>query len=90
MTKRKLNAELCADFRKLLTEGFDVNLARVGDETLTITREAGLSLTKAWRNELWKAFRELEDRLDPLQALTREKQRNENTTTQQGTDSPTG
>lgn len=74
---RKRNSELCAEFRTLLTEGFDTNAAMVGTEMLTITKEAGLAITKAWRNELWKAFREIEDRLDPLAALTREKQRND-------------
>lgn len=35
--------------------------------------DAGMAATKPWRNELWKAFRELEDRLDPIGAMDRER-----------------
>ena len=62
------NRELCAAFRTLLTTGFYADSSINPDEALRIT--------KPWRGEMWKAFRELEDRLCPLEALTREKQKN--------------
>jgi len=65
----KPNRELCAEFRALLTSGFYADPAVNPDEALRIT--------KAWRNDLWKAFRELEDRLCPVQALEREKRQND-------------
>ncbi len=61
------NRELCEAFRALLTTGFYADPAVDPDEALRIT--------KAWRGDLWKAFRELEDRLCPIQALEREKRR---------------
>jgi hypothetical protein len=50
MSKRPTNQELCAAFRDLITIGCPGEL-----------REP----TRPWRNELWKAFREIEDRLCP-------------------------
>lgn len=54
---RATNPELCADFRKLLTEGF-----RVSDGA---DRDTTLAVTKPWRGDIWRAFRELENRLCP-------------------------
>lgn len=65
---RPTNKQLCDDFRKLLTEQFFI----FGEPTAEIAmldseaqREEVLRLTKAWRNELWKKFREIETRLCP-------------------------
>jgi len=61
MTKRPTNAELCAAFRTLLTEGF-----YVGDvDGIPSSKSHTLTATKPWRGDLWKAFRELEKRLCP-------------------------
>lgn len=75
---RPTNKQLCEEFRNLLTHGFDVNLVakegRPGNLVeVDVTREIGLQLTREWRNKVWRAFRELEDRLCPLEALDREK-----------------
>lgn len=59
------NRELCEAFRALLTTGFYVSSEVPPDE--------GLRITKPWRNDLWKAFQQIEDRLLPLDALAREK-----------------
>lgn len=59
---RKTNQELAAEFRNLLTHGAkDMLDAHV------------LELTKPWRAELWRAFNEIEDRLDPLRVEARNK-----------------
>ena len=63
----KTNRDLCAEFRALLTTGFHTEPGIEPDEALR--------LTKPWRNELWKAFRELEDRLCPVDADMRKKQK---------------
>lgn len=68
MSSEISNRELCKAFRELLTTGFHVLPEVQPDE--------GLRITKPWRGELWKAFREIEDRLCPLDALTREKEKN--------------
>lgn len=60
MTKRPTNQELCAAFRTLLTEG-----AR------DVMGVKELEYTKPWRNELWQAFRELEERLCPSPEIAR-------------------
>jgi hypothetical protein len=61
------NERLCADFRTLLTTGFYVidadGVIAEGDSRLS-----ALSATKPWRNDLWRKFRELEDRLCPVKA----------------------
>ena len=64
--KRSSNQELCEDFRVLLTHGFDVEPG----ETF-VDKASALEATKPWRAKIWKAFRELEDRLCPLEALVR-------------------
>lgn len=65
------NRILCAAFRDTLTKGF---FAVESDEVLTGEEaEKYLVATKAWRNELWKQFRELEDRLCPVQAHARKR-----------------
>lgn len=72
---RPTNKQLCADFCGLLTEGFYIH--NDGDPDI---RAQALIDTKPWRNDLWKAFRELEDRLLPLEALDRERQRDDRST----------
>lgn len=63
---RPTNQELCKDFRDLLTHTARKDL---DEETLLVT--------KRWRNKLWKAFDELEDRLLPLKVIDKERQKNE-------------
>lgn len=68
----KPNREVCAEFRELLTKGvyFVNNDGELYNERATAVR---LAETKPWRNELWKAFREIEDRLCPVEADMRKK-----------------
>lgn len=54
---RLTNEELCQQFRELMTMGF-----YVPDSSSTVT---ALEITKPWRGDLWKAFREIEARLCP-------------------------
>lgn len=74
---RPSNQELVKQFRELLTKGVyftddEGEIHTAGDQY-----DAGMAATKPWRNELWRAFRAIEDRLDPLAELAREKaQRN--------------
>jgi len=73
MSKRPTNEELCKEYRELLSHGFYVE-TKDGEPILDGNwREELAGFTKAWRNDLWKKFRELEDRLCPHL----EKQRNE-------------
>lgn len=71
---RKTNQELCLEFRELLTNGFRITEDGIacsdmmGDAAM---RDEALRVTKPWRNDLWKAFREIEDRLCPLEAMKR-------------------
>ncbi len=70
---RPSNQELAKQFRELLTKGVyftddEGEIHTAGDQY-----DAGMAATKPWRNELWRAFRELEDRLDPLAELARTK-----------------
>lgn len=70
---RPTNQELVKQFRELLTKGVyftddEGEIHTAGDQY-----DAGMAATKPWRNELWKAFRELEDRLDPIGAMDRER-----------------
>lgn len=64
MSDDRPNREIVAEFRKLLTEGFytvdsdGVVMEDTGHNTM-------LARTKPWRSEIWKAFRELENRLCP-------------------------
>lgn len=72
MVKRPTNLELAANFRELLTKRFYV----VNDDGEVLEGEQldkALTATKPWRNELWKAFRIIEERLDPMTELAREK-----------------
>lgn len=60
---RKTNQELCNEFRSLLTDKFYVMA-----ESPVIDQDVlakALALTKPWRNDIWKAFAELERRLCP-------------------------
>lgn len=75
MTSRPTNQELAANFRRLLTHGATDHFSVASDEVAGINEDTLLELTKPWRNELWQAFRAIEDRLDPLGALDREKGR---------------
>lgn len=57
---RKTNPELATEFRALLTDG-----AR------SCFNDDGLQATKQYRGDLWRAFAEIEERLDPLGVETR-------------------
>lgn len=74
---RPSNLDLCRDFRRLLTEGFriegDLSCSDLMNDEQQ--RDEVLRVTKAWRNDLWKAFREIEDRLDPIGAMDRQRQK---------------
>lgn len=59
---RPTNQELCAEFRHLLTEGAR---ARFTDVRVNAYSPDLLGLTKDWRNDLWRKFAELEERLCP-------------------------
>ncbi len=59
------NEDLCDSFRRLLTDGFHVD---------GIDRDEALKATKPWRGELWKAFREIEDRMCPVRTHERNSQ----------------
>jgi hypothetical protein len=70
---RPSNQELAKRFRELLTKGVyftddEGEIHTAGDQY-----DAGMAATKPWRNELWRAFREIEDRLDPIGAMDRER-----------------
>lgn len=59
---RKSNRQLVVEFRALLTDG-----ARERFD------DAELELTRAYRADLWRAFNAIEERLDPLLAVIRER-----------------
>jgi predicted metal-dependent peptidase len=63
---RKSNQQLAEEFRSLLTKGAKEEM---GEELLVAT--------KGWRARLWRAFAEIEDRIDPLGAIARRKARGE-------------
>lgn len=54
---RPTNPELCASFRALMTEGFHVPVG--------VDHEKALADTRGWRGELWRAFRDIEERMCP-------------------------
>lgn len=58
---RPTNEELCKAFRRLLLNPF------LGEKTDGRAAEVAqlLENTKPWRNDLWKAFKEVEARLCP-------------------------
>lgn len=64
-TPEKSNRELVDEFIRLLTTGV------YGPPN--INPDEFLAATKPWRAELWVAFRQIADRLCPLDALAREK-----------------
>lgn len=70
---RPTNQEICAAFRQLMTEGFYV-VNGDGEINSAEQRKETLDTTKPWRNDIWKAFREIEDRLRPLEAMERKRQ----------------
>jgi hypothetical protein len=64
------NEVACAEFRKLLTEGF-FTIDADGEIDTPTERDAALAATKPWRADLWRAFRQLEDRLCPVAKFER-------------------
>lgn len=72
MLRRMTENEKAADaFRLLLTEGFYVTDDDGRIHESGPAYDAGLAQTKAWRGEVWKAFRDLEDRLCPVRKFER-------------------
>lgn len=76
MRRKSDNEILCDAFRELLTNGFyvvtpDGEVKEVTDDPSKAEplRALGLEMTKPWRNEVWRAFRKLEDRLCPVKAF---------------------
>lgn len=73
---RPTNPELCRAFRALLTEGFYIPpLDNSTPEAHKLAHDATLYVTRPWRNDLWKAFAEIEERLDPLGTETRRREK---------------
>lgn len=70
----KSNRELVEEFTQLLTAGV------YGPSN--IPPDEFLAATKPWRADLWVAFREIADRLCPLDALAREKAKADDTAKQ--------
>jgi len=64
------NEVLCANFRQMLTDGFYA-IDENGEIDVPDVRARSLASTKPWRNDLWRAFRELEDRLCPVKKFER-------------------
>lgn len=67
---RSTNPELVDAFYDLLTKDFyavDRDGVFLDDGDL----KGVLAETKPWRNDLWKAFREIADRLDPVAKFER-------------------
>lgn len=64
MSDDRPNREIVAEFRKLLTEGFYA-VSLHGEILEDEIHNTMLAATKPWRGELWKAFREIENRLCP-------------------------
>ncbi len=71
MSRRPSQNEIACDaFRLLLTEGF-YTIDEDGEIDTPAERDAALASTKPWRGDLWKAFRDLEDRLCPVRKFER-------------------
>ncbi|AFU87923.1 hypothetical protein CcrColossus_gp053 [Caulobacter phage CcrColossus] len=71
MARRPTRSEQeCDAFRDLLTKGFYVVNAD-GEVNAPGELEAALAATKLWRSELWKAFRSLDDQLNPVRKFER-------------------
>lgn len=70
MADRPSNQALIVSFRMLLTEDFYAVDAE-GEVLDGADRDAVMAETKPWRNEVWKAFREIADRLDPVGKFNR-------------------
>jgi len=75
VSERPTNPQICEAFRALLTGGatdaFAKSLEGQINGLYNVDTEDLLHLTKAWRNDLWKAFAEIEERLCPLEVETR-------------------
>jgi hypothetical protein len=59
---RPTNEDVCQGFRELLTTGFYL------EQNNTISNDLALTLTRPWRGDLWRAFKEIEVRLCPTKA----------------------
>lgn len=62
-------------FRDLMTHGFYVHDPETGELIEGEERDRILKMTKAWRNDMWRAFQPLDDGLNPIRALNRAKAR---------------
>jgi hypothetical protein len=76
MVDERSNNEKAFDvFRKRLTEGFYAIDPDTGDRIEDEAHQRALDSTKPWRNELWKAFNQLERDTNPFTALKQDKLR---------------
>jgi hypothetical protein len=67
---RPTRSELqCDAFRRLMTHGFYITDPETGEVLEGEERDHILAMTKAWRNDLWKAFQPLDDGLNPVRAF---------------------
>lgn len=67
--------DMCDAFRRLMTQGFYLVDPDTGEVLEGVERDRILALTKPWRNDLWKAFQPLDDGLNPVRALHRQRLR---------------
>ncbi|UTC29840.1 hypothetical protein BAJUN_02100 [Bajunvirus bajun] len=69
-------SEIMTDaFRDLMTHGFYITDPDTGEVLEGEERDRVLKMTKAWRNDMWRAFQPLDDGLNPIRALNRIKAR---------------
>ena len=61
---RPTNPELCAEFRRLLTDGARGAMNEVA-ALHPVSADDLLGDTRAWRSDLWRIFREIEKRMCP-------------------------
>lgn len=74
MVDERSNNEKAFDvFRKRLTEGFYAIDPDTGDTLKDEGHQRALDSTKPWRNELWKAFNQLERDTCPFTARKQDK-----------------
>ncbi|USN15217.1 hypothetical protein KIKIMORA_00710 [Brevundimonas phage vB_BpoS-Kikimora] len=66
---------LCDDFRRLMTHGFYVVDPETGEVLGDAERDRILAMTKAWRNEMWKAFQPIDDGMNPIRAIYAQKRK---------------
>lgn len=61
--------DMCDEFRRLMTHGFYIVAPDTGEVLEGAERDRVLALTKAWRNDLWRAFRPIDEGMNPVRAI---------------------